>query len=86
MTGSAMQQSATDQCGMNDFDRGLACTSLVPALLLGLAIDYGHWWLGVPSGLATLLMAGVFVRRHVFKRHPKPLSIGLQRDTKTSQP
>lgn len=54
---------------MSDTDKNLAFGSVTTAILLGIALDYGHWWLGVPSGLATLLMAGVFARRHILNRH-----------------
>ena len=81
-----IQKSRAERNDIGDFDMGLAIISIILAVPLGLAIDYGHWWLGVPAGVAVLLLAGVFARRHVFKGHPKPLTIGLQRDTKTSQP
>ena len=68
MGGVLPTESPEEISKMSDFDRGLVCTSVIPAILLGIAIDYGHWWLGVPSGLATVLMAGVFARRHIFKR------------------
>lgn len=71
--GSGIQRSSPDLRGMSDFDLGMAITSVFTALLLGLALDYRIWWLGVPSGLATLLLASVFARRHIFKAHPKPL-------------
>ena len=44
----------------------IAVSNVILAIPLGLAIDFGLWWLGLPSGLAVLLVLSVFARRHIF--------------------
>ena len=74
MSCNLQQRIGTNQSGLSDVDKRLAGLSIFTALLLGLAIDYELWWLGIPSSLAMLLMAGVFTRRHIVKKHPTPLN------------
>ena len=71
---SAMRsRSASKRAEIDQYSLGLAVCSVLLAVPFGLALDYGHWWLGVPASLATLLMVGVFARRHIFGAQPKPL-------------
>ena len=72
---SAMRsRSASKGAEIDQYDLRLAVCSVLLAVPFGLALDYGHWWLGIPSGLAMLLMAGVFAGRHIFKTHPTALN------------
>ena len=44
----------------------MAVSSVILTIPLGLAVDFGLWWLGLPSALAVLLVLSVFARRHIF--------------------
>lgn len=77
MSGGLRPQTPTEIGAMSDFDKGLAGGSIIMSIFLGIALDYGHWWLGIFSSLATLLMAGVFARRHILKGRERPVAGGI---------